>query len=489
MSGAAVDFREFPKQFLLWPEGAPAPRVAGGHAETAAGWHVAAAPATPLIPIRDAEGDRIGLLIGWAMVRGRLHGQGDVVALGDGETVEDALLPDLAGRAVCLWRDARGAWLQTDAGGALPAVWSAEAGLIASTSLLIDLLAPCGVDADAAALFEFPRRKGFLPFGLTHHRGVRRLLPGHRLDLGAMTAARVWPAPTAGAAPMADEAEGDALIRAIADRVRSQVGAVAQAAPPRLYLSGGHDSRMILAALRDHAAALTCETIVNDAALDLHLAARVARFAGARHVAVPRKPMTSSEIEAWVRRTGWSFCDALTELGATAVAEDRRQLVMDGTGAEILRASNWIAADLEADALPPDLLLARIRVPETALTRAEAEAWLAALPKGDRTFGLDVAKIDMIHGCWSGASVYGHDIEVPSISPFASQRNYADALRVPNAWRLSGETYRRWMAHLWPEGLSMPVNRAKGFERLMFPKSELKRLVPSALKRRLKPFR
>lgn len=493
MTAPQIDFREFPKQFAISPETAPAPRTAHGHAESAAGWRAQAARAVPLVPVEDAAGARVGLLVGWAIWRGRLWPQGETLRLGPGETVEGVVLPELAGRAVVLWRAPEGPRLETDAGGFLPAVWAAEEGLVASTSTLIDLIAPRETDAEAAAIFDFPRRRGFLPFGLTHHRGVRRLLPGHRLDLDRMAAVRVWPAPSLLAAPPPAEAEAQAALTAAADRVAAQVGAVAEAAPPRLYLSGGHDSRMVLAALRaalgPEIGALTCETLVNTAPLDLHLARKAALAAGARHLAVEVIPSSREEVAAWLRRAGWSFYDPVSELAATAKANDRRSPVMDGSGAEIFRASNWLAEDLAAPRLTREVLLARSRLPEVPVVLREAEAWLAALPPCPATAALDVAKIDLIHGCWAGASIYGHDIETPSLSPVASRAVYEAALRLPPAWKKGSESYRRWMAHLWPEGLAVPANRAEGLDRLRFLKTELKRMIPARLKRRLKPYR
>ena len=488
MTSVLFDFREFPKQFVISPAAGPAPAIAGAREEIAAGWRVQAAPSVPLVPIEDGGGWRVGLLIGWSIVGGRLLAHGEPLRLGAGQTVE-GLLPDLAGRAVCLWRGAGGARLQGDAGGFLPVVWAAERGMAASTSTLIDLLAPCEVHEAAAAVFDFPRRRGFLPFELTHHRGVRRLLPGHRLDLDRMEAERVWPPPELCAAPLVDEAEAAALVREVADRVRAQVGAFFDGSPAHLYLSGGHDSRMILAAARPHAADLVCETLVNAAGLDLHIAAKAARAAGARHLAVEVIPSSRPEVADWLRRAGWTIYDPVSELAATAKANERAVPVMDGSGAEILRASNWSAEDLEAERLTVETLLRRSRLPDVPVFRAAAEAWLAGIPACDATMALDIAKIDLIHGCWAASSIYGHDTQIPSISPFASQRNNAAALRLPKRWKLGEETYRIWMERLWPEGLDVPVNRAQGLDRLRFLKTEIKGRIPTWVKRAIKPYR
>jgi hypothetical protein len=279
--------------------------------------------------------------------------------------------------------------------------------------------------------------------------------------------------------------------------VQRQVGALCRGAAsdpapdlaPRLYLSGGHDSRMVLAAAKSHAADLVCETLVNNAPLDLHLAAQAARAAGARHLPIQVIPSSRDEVAAWLRRSGWSIYDPVSELAATAKAIERRVPVMDGTGSEIMRASNWSAEDVDAERLTLDTLLRRSRLPGVPVVRAAAERWLSTVPACDATMALDIAKIEQIHGCWSGPAIYGHDTEMPSISPFTSQRNNAAALRLPKPWKLGEESYRLWMERLWPEGLDVPVNRARGLDRLRFLRSEVKNRVPVWIKRAVKPYR
>jgi len=493
-----IDFRAYPKQFLISPTGDQPPPVRAAKSIECRGWRLQAAESLPVIGLTDDRGARIGLLVGWAILGGRLIADGETLTLAPGMSVEANILPDLAGRALCLWRSRDGTdCIQPDSAGFLPAVYAPGSALVASTSTLIAKSMRCCVDSDVAAIYAFPKRRGYLPFGLTHHQGVRRLLPGHRLDLDRFRARRVWPTPEACAAPCVGEGEALALLRAVADRVSVQAGAVAEATnPPRLYLSGGHDSRMILAALHAHAGRLICETLSDDGrvagagdALDLHIARRVARIAGVRHLVLDTAPASRGEVAAWLERTGWTYYEPLTELAATAKRHDRGSLVMDGTGAEILRAINWQRADLDAPRLTRDVLLARARVPAVPLICAAAERWLEELPPCDTLRALDIAKIDLMHGCWFGPAVYGHDIPVPSLGPFPSQRNHDAALALPKDWKMGGETYRAWFAYLWPELAGIPANRASGLSMLRFPKSEIKRRVPTKVKRWLKPHR
>jgi len=481
------DFADFPKQFVF--SRTRLGGIAGARRAEFAGWTAHAAPRVPRIALTGPDGAQAGLLLGWVIHEGRLLADGDPLATG--ADFETEVFPALAGRFVCLWQTPGGLRFRLDAAGFLPAVFDAETGLVASTSTLIDRLVPRAVDADVAAVFAFPARRGFLPFGLTHHRGVTRLLPGHHLDPATFAVTRVWPEAALLAAPRLDAAAAAQAAAEVAGWVRGQVGAVIAGAGGRggLYLSGGRDSRMILAACRDWRDALACETLVNDAPLDRHIATRLARRFGLRHELIAITPAARAEVAAWLERSGHMVYDDVSELAATAPRIERPYPVMDGTGAEITRASNWMAADLASPRLDVPVLLERLRLPAAPVFRSAAGAWLAGLPPADAAQALDIAKIEAIHGCWSGSTVYGHAVGTPSISPFASQRINAVALRLPKAYKMAAGFYRDYVAALWPELLEEPVNAATGLDRLRFPREEIRRLVPKTIRRRLKPFR
>jgi hypothetical protein len=481
------DFADFPKQFIVTrtdPSG-----IAGAERDVFGDWRIHAAPGVPRVPVEAADGTPVGLLIGWAFDGARPLGARAPLRLGADAEFETDALPDLWGRFVCLWRDGGRDFFRLDAGGLLPAVFHPDRGMIASTPTLIDALGPLPARAEVAALFDFPARRGFLPFGLTAHEGVTRLLPNHRLDLGTWKTERVWPGPEIHAAPLLTEAEARALVPDVAARVRGHVAGVLGDGPGRLYLSGGRDSRMVLAAARDFRDRMTCETMVNESGMDRHVAARVAAAAGVPLVLTPIVPSSREEVADWIRRAGNTLYDPVTELAATARLNDRRMHVLTGTCAEIARASNWWEEDLAAPALGLDVLLNRLRLPDAPVVRNAALAWLAGLPPMDATMALDMAKIEQIHGCWAAVSVYGHMTAWPSLSPFANQRIYGTALRLPKDYKFGQGFYADFMASAWPELLEVPVNRVTGIERLRHPKEELKKMLPVKLKRWLKPMR
>jgi hypothetical protein len=483
---AGFDFADYPKQWVI-SRGGFAP-VRSARTISFAGWTVQAAQTLPVIELLGAGGARTGLLLGWPIHEGRLLPDGESLAAGD--DFAGQVFPRLAGRFVCLWRARDGGLgFRLDAGGFLPAVIDGDTGALASTPTLLARLLPRPVDGEIDAIFGFPRRRGFLPFGLTRWQGIERLLPGHAVDLDTGRVTRVWPDSAFLAAGRADRNEVPALVAEAAELLQAQAGALLAEGRGILYLSGGHDSRIVLAACRAHRAALSCETLAGGDGLDAHVAAEAARVAGVPHVVLDLPPATPDAVASCLDRTGHTLHDAVIDIAALAPLFDRGVQTLDGTGAEITRGSNWAPEDVEAPRLTLPVLLARLRLPDLPPIRRAAEAWLAGLPDGDAARGLDLAKIEQIHGCWAGPAIYGHMTARPTIGPVVSQRFYEIALRLPKEYRMANGFYRDVTEILWPELGRVPVNRAQGLARLRFAGSELKRLVPTRVKRWVKPLR
>lgn len=479
LSGA--DFRAFPKQLLLTRD---VPRIRGGHSAAFAGWTMTAAPHVPLCPLL-AGGRPVGLLAGWIVVGGRLVMASEPIELGPDGAPAD--LRHCAGRFAILLDGAAGPELHLDAAGLMAMVFDRATGVAASTPAILSTVRPLERDEAAWAVFDFPRRKGFLPFGLTPWQGIERLLPNHALRLTDFTVQRLWPGPGAGF----EDGIGDpaAAMADLGRHVATSVTAIVSAGPAVLNLSGGCDSRMVLAAARAVADRLRAETFEARDRVDAFLAARVAARAGVLHRVVARVPPSPADIAGWLDRTGWCLHEAVTGHVATVRANDPGFFPLTGTGAEILRASNWAAEDLGETDLPMDLLLARLRLPPAPVIVRAAEAWMAGLAPMRRTSALDVAKIEIIHGCWAAPGVYGHDIVWPSLHPLADGRVFEVALALPEAYKFDNTAFGDFVRPLWPELLEVPVNKVTGLDRLRFPAETLRKLMPVSLKRRLKPYR
>ncbi len=478
-----IDFRPFPKQWIVSPQ--PLPEPASGKVASFGGRHVQAAADVPLVPVRDAAGETVALLIGWAAAAGGLRLDDRPIPLAEGQG-PDALFQELSGRFAMLWDGPRGPALRLDSAGGLPAVHDARSGLVAATTSILETQGALAIDAEVEAVFEFPKRRGFLPFGLTAKAGVRRLMPGFRLDLADFRESREW---SLTPSDRVSAAEAPALAREAGDILRRHMARILQAGPATLYLSGGHDSRVVLAAAKGLSGDLSAQTFGEAASLEAHVAGQAARAAGIPHEVIPVRPASQAAIDAWLHRTGHTFYDPVVGMTETVAAHPPRGSALAGTGVELSRASNWNAEDAAAERLTLDVLRARIRMPDVAVINHAAEAWLATLPPMDAALALDMAKIEQIHACWAGVEGYGHDLPRPTLHPFSSRRLNEICLRLPKAYRLANGFYGEVMAHLAPELAAVPINRAAGATRLRFWRDELKAMVPAALKRRLKPLR
>ncbi|MFN3292314.1 MAG: hypothetical protein ACK4S2_09155 [Gemmobacter sp.] len=85
--------------------------------------------------------------------------------------------------------------------------------------------------------------------GHTQDAEVKFCLPNHRLDLDTFAPARIWPLPDS--FPPAEPEEYDALVARMVARLKAILGALITARPSILPVSGGTDSRKLLACLTD----------------------------------------------------------------------------------------------------------------------------------------------------------------------------------------------------------------------------------------------
>ena len=483
-----VDFSDYPKQWMI-SHALPEPAIAG-QSDRFETYHIQTALAVPVLRLIGADGEDSGRLIGWVIRDETLHRKNADIHLPSGMTAEN-VFATLAGRFVMLWKTRDGSILfREDSSGNLPASYCATSRAIASSVTLLDVVTPLPAADDVNAIFDFPHRRGFLPFGLTSRRGVRRLMPNHAVDLTNFQPHRIWPSAEFCRRPDMTEAEARARTVEAGQIVQRHMRAILAQGETVLYLSGGHDSRMVLAAGREKATNFRCETFGEPSSLDMHVSSRVAKLAGVAHRNVLFLQPSRDQVKSWLRRTGYSMYDPVAELVATTIANAPVNSPISGTGSELPRATNWTLEDTTATGIDIDTLLKRIRVPDHPAVRAAGQAWLDGIPAtADAVMILDLAKIEQIHGCWSGAAIYGHPVDLPSLHPFSGQALGEISLSLPTAYRLGGHFYRHYMESLWPELLNVAVNRAEGLDRVRFLRREVTRRIPSRVKRWLKPFR
>ncbi len=484
------DFTDYPKQWILSRTALPEAR--NGKCARFDELHIQAAADVPITRLVGAAGHEAGRLIGWVIADGRLIDSDSTLTLAEGETVE-TLYDRLGGRFILLWRDGDRLRLRMDVAGGMSAIFAPDHGIAAATTSLLGAFVSLQRDTEVAGIFDFPKNRGFLPFGLTASQGVTRLLPNFDLDLARFETRRFWPHPEAVDAPKLDRTAARDLAREAAQIMQRNVHAVLAAGtaerPVTLYLSGGVDSRMVLAAARGRTDHLVSETIGGPESMDAHVAARLARIAGIPHRRIAPVPTPPDRIADWLHRTGETLYDPVTDISATAEAHPPPGHALTGTVCDLSKAKHFETEDIGAPGLDVATLLKRIRMPDTPRLSAAAQDWLDSFPAASAAYALDLSKIETIYGCWSSVAGYGHALPRPSLSPFASRRLFDIVFAVPYEYRRDKGFLKDYMNTLWPDLMALPLNRASGLARLRFLKTELRDRVPTPIKRALKPLR
>jgi asparagine synthase (glutamine-hydrolysing) len=331
---------------------------------------------------------------------------------------------------------------------------------------------------------------GYLLSRRTWLRGVAPLPPGVlvRLDAAGEEATRFWqwrsePAP--GPAPDEGEAARELGRRLVAAVERRARGAARLVVP----LSGGLDSRALLAALLELRPAREIETWTfgSPGTWDFELGRRVARSAGTRHTSLDlaREPLREQDLLRQARE-----CDGAVELVQQvplpawegAGASGTRVLV--GFMGDPLMGSKLDPADLalaghpaaREEELALRLLGRHLVAPEAAvapllrLDEKEAKArLLAAVQAAGR--GLEADDAASFHEAWDIANRQPRYVR-PCVFPLPERFDYrapfldADLVELlrtaPRAFRLGSRLYRRALCERFPRLFSLPTKNERG---------------------------
>lgn len=369
------------------------------------------------------------------------------------EAVEAAVMDRLGGSFLFVVAVGDGAFVYLDASASAGLVYDPARGFAASSAELL-----LGEDydrrLDRGLIREFGAdRDGWFTTGLTAHQGVYRLLPNHRLDLNTFTAARHFPV-----AMPAYVSEPEDVVRAIGLEVSRVTQAALAEGECLQCLTGGNETRALLAANRADVGALEFVTLgVPGAEMDTWLAGRLVRLGGLRHRVLP--PITASEdqMARWRRGAGHGQ-SGMNAVYHPTVGPLSGKVLIGGLGGEVGRGFLW-PADLSADtAITPEFLLTRLKLPHHAALVPRVTRWLAGLPDGlDAWQVLDLAYLELRNGPWAFGQGYARQ-GPRDLHPLISRRQFTRMWSLPPALRRDPGFLALLTRQFWPELSSVPIN-------------------------------
>jgi len=316
-------------------------------------------------------------------------------------------------------------------------------------------------DGDPREGLRRSARADAYPLGVTPYEGIKQLLPNHFLDLLTAQPRRYWPLQSI------PTKTRDEAARGIVDLLRGSIDALARRGKRlALPLTGGYDSRVLLAAAWDKRHEIDFFTVVDMAtpAHDFVLPLRLAHAFGLKHSFFRAGDTTEAQIELLVRNTGGVWRDP-NEHRVPAFGKSDADIVLLGNVSEVIRAGFYEYGDYpeHVDAA----LLARLSGwSDDPLAISACAAWLRDVPADTNVHLLDLYYWEERVGVWAALDSMATDAFIEVISPYNCRELLTIGLGVPlrdrcvvgGAPEESCSLYRRVCEVAAPETLTLPFN-------------------------------
>jgi hypothetical protein len=470
-------------QYQVTPASTPAPSFFCS--EVIGAWRVSFSDALNRCLLKDAEGVPCGMVLGHAVTDDGRHLSGEFtldVSLRSPAFPDriEAWLKWASGRFAALVVCPAGARLYPDPSASFgfvfdPATRSAESSLLLALHRAIEenpAFDNAAMIPDYDLFGAVPRSTGYTGlygFGMTRDRHVRRVVANHYLDLETFDTHRFW--------PRDDDLARFELARAdLADlviaRLRSNVAALAENNPSVFLISGGYDSRMVLAAAGD-----TLRTSPNVApvvfastwiqSLDVAIAQALgAHFGFEVGTIIPDDGHRGSFLEdaQLRRRNGLQYILATGSIGQIPTAESRGfleqlphgALLITGNMLEIASAVWWPpgGGDDRAHALKR-CMVAQNTAEERRDRSQRYDRWFEGLPDvaRDRVHDFSYIENTLPNTQTVHLGVTGQ-FRVP---PANDRAIFAASMCAPVRWRRKRGLYDAIVTRGWPELAEFPT--------------------------------
>lgn len=382
-------------------------------------WNLYAGKGLPVCALTDRNGLGIGFLVGIAVgPDSLLTPETCTLPLNSRsphfwEAFEDYIV-EVAGRYAFILECRGKARVYTDPVGMIGAVYSRKDGHVASSPLLAikrELDPNPAFDLD---LIE--NHGGRLSLFHTADAHVRRLNPNHYLDLDSFTETRFWPRDEDFLA--APQEPGDLYAEIIA-RAGFNIGAIAGRHACSMPISGGQDSRLVLAFAQGHEDKISqFYTHINNYATrrDATIGSELCKVLGVDHETHDKRDHTISPRTA--RRTVWAYqlaCGAKQQppkeyLNGVVDSVPEGNVILRGHQTDLLRAvfvfepkEKWHETDWQIERL---LIVPRKKFNADIAEkyREDFVTWQATLPDNAREKAADFMFLEVYYNSSIGAS-------------------------------------------------------------------------------------
>lgn len=410
-------------------------------------------PGLPVHELQDSNGAKVGYVLGIAVgMQAERTPEALKLPFKKGSKLFwdhfEKLLVEAAGRYAFVVQAVDQSRLYTDPVGMIGAVYNPEDGFVASSTLL----------AIKRPLRPHPKYDfdvirdlgGKLSLFHTADEGVHRLNPNHYLDLETLSSERFWPCDETFTPEPEDPTE---TYREIIETAHANIGAIAQDYPCSLAVSGGMDSRLLLAFAGDHLGKIKqFYTHINNYATrrDATIGAELCRVSDVTHEVHDKRQygMSRKDIRLTVRAFEIAYGAPASPpreyLNGVIEGVPEGNVVLRGHQTDLLRAvyvfrpeAEWRDPDWQIERL---LIVPRAHFNQDVADRFREEfmAWQNSLPASAMTKAADFMFLEVYYNATVGATF-------PALwrnfymSPYNSRRLITLSLRFSEKRRRASE--------------------------------------------------
>ena len=357
----------------------------------------------------------------------------------------EGIVATLGGCYVLVRHDASGVRLYTDPAG-MAGVYYGHGRAASTPSLVPGAERSSAVDRE----FAFGGTDDWYPGSLCPWTGVRALLANHSLDPETGRIARFWPKASPARLSLEEGLERASSI------LRGMLRGFTQTAPCVVSITGGRDSRVVLAAAREHVAELEFFTIRRPGMkrCDVEIPLRLASELGLRHELVDWQPSPAWLVELYDElASGMAFGARREILGACRKLASSRYLHVNGNLGAITKSYFWPSRH------PGEVVvsaLAREFVQRPPMILQGLREWLATVPELPPTTVYNLMYLEQRGGRWMGIGETAGALFYESATPFCSRELFEVVCGMPEEEQYGGRLLESFVARMWPELREIP---------------------------------
>jgi len=366
------------------------------------------------------------------------------VAAGPAEGIA-AFLRGVAGTYVLLHATASEVTVYTDPAGMLAAFRGH--GRVASTP---SLLGPLERDTGLDAAFPFQPGNDWYPGDLTPFLGVRAVRANHALAVEADTSWRFWPVEES---PRIDLREA---VERLATVLRRNVAATAEQGVAVCSVTGGRDSRVNVAASREHLDEVAFFTLRREGKVtcDMEIAGELARAGGLDHrvvTAAPPPPWLTALYDEMTR--GLSIGSRRELIGGVNRLAGPDRIHISGLLGELAQAIYW-PVRAPSEVRSRDILKHFLASPPPVT--GAFEGWLASVPDLSPATIYNLAYLEQRTGRHASVGETASTLFYDAVTPYCSREVFELICGSPTASQFEGRIPLHLVEEMWPDLAAVP---------------------------------